>query len=85
MTLRLGQPAPDFEQDTANGSLRLHGWLGASWGLLFSYARDFTPIPAAELVEVARLKPDWDRCAIKPVGLSLDGAGRHHAFEGEIA
>jgi alkyl hydroperoxide reductase subunit AhpC len=85
MTIRLGQIAPDFEQDTANGSIRFHCWLGTSWGLLFSHPRDFAPISAAELVEVARLKPEWDRRDIKPVGLSVDTADSHRAFEQDIA
>ena len=31
MTVAHGQTAPDFEQDTINGSIRLHGWIGGSW------------------------------------------------------
>ena len=64
MTLRLGQIAPDFEQDTANGSIRFHPWIGKAWGMLFSYPRDFMPVVVDELVEVARLKLEWDRRAV---------------------
>jgi alkyl hydroperoxide reductase subunit AhpC len=85
MSIRLGQICPDFEQDTTNGSLRLHAWLGGFWGLLFSYARDFTPIPALELAEVARLHPDWVSRSIKPIGLSIDDADRHRDFERAVA
>jgi alkyl hydroperoxide reductase subunit AhpC len=81
MTLRLGQVAPDFEQDTANGSIRLYPWLASDWGLLFSYPRDFMPVAAEELVDVARLKLEWDRRAVRPVGLSVDSAETHRAFE----
>lgn len=85
MTIRLGQIAPDFEQDTANGSIRFHPWIGPAWGLLFSYPRDFMPVAAEELIEVARLKLEWDRRAVRPVGLSVDTVESHRAFEQFIA
>jgi alkyl hydroperoxide reductase subunit AhpC len=85
MTLRLGQIAPDFEQDTANGSIRFHPWIGKAWGMLFSYPRDFMPVVVDELVEVARLKLEWDRRAVRPVGLSVDSADSHRAFEQFVA
>jgi alkyl hydroperoxide reductase subunit AhpC len=84
MSIRLGQVAPDFEQDTTNGSLRFHRWLGSSWGMLFSYPCDFSPVCASELVEVARLRPEWARQNVKPVGLSVDDADTHRAWETEI-
>jgi hypothetical protein len=36
MSLRLGDIAPDFEQDSSAGKIRFHEWLGDSWGVLFS-------------------------------------------------
>ncbi len=33
MSLRLGDIAPDFEQDSSEGRIRLHEWLGDSWGV----------------------------------------------------
>ena len=36
MTIRLGDIAPDFEQDSSAGRIRFHEWLGASWGVLIS-------------------------------------------------
>lgn len=85
MTMRLGQIAPDFEQDTANGSIRFHPWLGTAWGMLFSYPRDFMSVAAEELVEVARLKLEWDRRMVRPVGLSVDSADSHRSFEQFVA
>jgi alkyl hydroperoxide reductase subunit AhpC len=85
MTLRLGEISPDFEQDTANGSLRLHAWLGRCWGLLFSYPTDFASVSATELTEVAWLKPDWDRRAVKPIGVSLDSADSLQVFVRDAA
>ena len=77
MTLRLGQVAPDFEQDTANGSIRFHEWLGTSWCVLFSYPNNFMPVFATEVAAVARLAPEWARRGVKVVGLSADTAEGH--------
>ncbi len=33
MTLRLGDIAPDFEQESSEGRIRFHEWLGNSWGV----------------------------------------------------
>lgn len=33
MTLRLGDTAPDFEQESTAGPIRFHEWLGDGWGV----------------------------------------------------
>jgi hypothetical protein len=40
MTIRLGQIAPDFEQDSTQGPIHFHEWLGDGWALLFSHPTD---------------------------------------------
>ena len=82
--MQLGQLAPDFEQDTANGSIRFHAWLADSWGMLFSHVHDFSPVCTTELAELARLRPEWARRGIKPIGLSTDTAAAHHRWESDI-
>ena len=77
MSIQLGQIAPDFEQDSSEGPIRFHDYLGDAWGILFSHPKDFTPVCTTELAEVARLKPEWDRRHVKPLGLSVD-TGAHH-------
>lgn len=85
MTLQLGDTAPDFDAQTTEGTLRFHDWLGASWGVLFSHPKDFTPVCTTELGEVARLKPEFDRRDVKVIGLSVDPLDDHRAWAGDIA
>ncbi|WP_374577022.1 peroxiredoxin [Phenylobacterium sp.] len=85
MTLQLGQTAPDFEQDSTEGPISFHAWLGASWGVLFSHPKDFTPVCTTELGQVARLKPEWDRRGVRPIALSVDPVESHAAWAGDIA
>ncbi|WP_284947663.1 peroxiredoxin [Acidisoma cladoniae] len=84
MTIQLGQIAPDFEQDSSRGPIKLHDYLGAYWGILFSHPKDFTPVCTTELAAVARLAPEWDKRQVKPVGLSVDSTENHAAWETDI-
>jgi alkyl hydroperoxide reductase subunit AhpC len=84
MAIQLGQIAPDFEQDSSAGRLKFHDYLGSSWGVLFSHPKDFTPVCTTELAEVARLKPEWDKRHVKPIGLSVDSAANHAGWEHDI-
>jgi len=84
MTIQLGQIAPDFEQGSTQGPIHFHEWLGSSWGVLFSHPKNFTPVCTTELGEVARLRPEWDKRNVKPIGLSVDPVEAHHRWEVDI-
>jgi thioredoxin-dependent peroxiredoxin len=84
MTIQLGHIAPDFRQDSTAGMIRFHDWLGNSWGVLFSHPKDFTPVCTTELAEVARLKPEWDKRGVRPLGLSIDPVDQHRKWEKDI-
>jgi thioredoxin-dependent peroxiredoxin len=80
MTVRLGEVAPDFVQDSTAGPIRFHDCIGDSWAVLFSHSRDFTPVCATELGAVAKLKPEFDRRNVKVLGLSVDPVADHHQW-----
>lgn len=84
MSLLLGQTAPDFEQQSTQGPIRFHDWLGDSWGLFFSHPKNFTPVCTTELGEVARLDAEWKARNVKPLGLSVDPLEAHHLWEKDI-
>lgn len=85
MSIHLGQVAPDFEQDSTEGRIRFHEWLGSSWGILFSHPKNFTPVCTTELGEVARLGPEWERRNVKAIGLSVDPVEAHRKWDVDIA
>ena len=85
MTIQLGQIAPDFTQESTQGRIHFHEWLGNSWAVLFSHPKDYTPVCTTELGEVARLKPEWDKRRVRPIGLSIDPVASHLDWEKDIA
>ena len=84
MAVRLGDEAPDFTAETTEGRLNFHQWKGASWAVLFSHPRDFTPVCTTELGAVAALKREFDARETKVIGLSVDPVEDHHRWKGDI-
>ena len=77
MSLRLGDTAPDFEQDSSIGKIKFHEWAGDSWVVLFSHPADFTPVCTTELGLTAKLKSEFDKRNVKALALSVDPADKH--------
>jgi alkyl hydroperoxide reductase subunit AhpC len=83
-TLRLGDIAPDFTQDSTEGPIQFHKWLGDSWGVLFSHPKDFTPVCTTELGYTAKLKDDFAKRNVKVLAVSVDPVREHKAWVGDI-
>jgi alkyl hydroperoxide reductase subunit AhpC len=83
-TLRLGDTAPDFTQDSTIGTIHFHQWLGEQWGVLFSHPKDFTPVCTTELGATARLKAEFAKRQVKVLAVSVDGVDSHHKWIGDI-
>lgn len=84
MTLRLGDTAPDFEQDSTIGKIRFHEWIGDSWAVLFSHPADYTPVCTTELGLTAKLKSDFEKRNVKAIGLSVDSSAQHAGWIKDI-
>ena len=77
MSLKLGDIAPDFEQDSTHGPVRFHDWLGERWGVLFSHPKNFTPVCTTEMGRTAQLAEAFAKRNVKPLGLSTDTVEEH--------
>jgi alkyl hydroperoxide reductase subunit AhpC len=84
MSIHLGDIAPDFEQDSTQGRIRFHEWLGHSWGVLFSHPADFTPVCTTELGLTAKLKAEFDKRNVKAIALSVDPVDSHQKWISDI-
>jgi len=83
-TLRLGDTAPDFEQDSSVGTIRFHEFLGDKWGVLFSHPADFTPVCTTELGYTAKLADEFAKRNVKVIAVSVDDAESHRKWVGDI-
>lgn len=84
MSLRLGDIAPDFEQESSLGSIKFHEWLGDSWGVLFSHPADYTPVCTTELGLTSKLKGEFEKRNVKVIALSVDGVESHKGWIDDI-
>ena len=84
MAIRLGDTAPNFKAQTTEGEIDLYDWMGDGWVILFSHPKDFTPVCTTELGAVARLKPEFERRGVKPIGLSVDALSDHEGWSKDI-
>ena len=84
MAIQLGEKAPDFKQDSTEGTISFYDYLGDSWGVLFSHPADFTPVCTTELGTAAKLKGEFDKRNVKILALSVDPVDSHQKWVKDI-
>ena len=84
MSLRLGDIAPNFQQQSSDGLIDFYDFLGDSWGILFSHPADFTPVCTTELGFTAKLKDEFSKRNVKAIALSVDDVESHQGWIQDI-
>lgn len=84
MTIRLGDIAPDFTQDSSAGPISFHAWAGDKWVVLFSHPADFTPVCTTELGLTAKLADEFAKRNVKAIALSVDPLESHQRWISDI-
>ena len=84
MSLRLGDIAPDFQQESSQGTISFYEFLGDHWGILFSHPADYTPVCTTELRFTAKLKDEFEKRGVKAIALSVDDVESHHGWIQDI-
>jgi thioredoxin-dependent peroxiredoxin len=84
MSLRLGDTAPNFQQESSLGPIDFYDFLGDSWGILFSHPADYTPVCTTELGFTAKLKDEFTKRGVKAIALSVDSVESHHGWIQDI-
>ncbi|KAI4887038.1 hypothetical protein NFI96_023439, partial [Prochilodus magdalenae] len=82
--LLLGDVVPNFEVETTIGTIKLHEYLGDSWGILFSHPRDYTPVCTTELGRAAWTSPEFAKRNVKMIALSIDTIEDHRGWSKDI-
>jgi thioredoxin-dependent peroxiredoxin len=84
MAIHLGSEAPNFTQESTEGTINFHEWAGGKWVVLFSHPKDFTPVCTTELGVVAKLKPEFDKRNAKAIAVSVDDVNSHKGWTKDI-
>jgi len=84
MSLRLGDPAPNFKAQTTEGEIDFYEFLGNGWGVLFSHPADYTPVCTTELGRTALLKEEFSKRNVKVLAVSVDPLDKHFGWRNDI-
>ena len=84
MSVTIGSIAPDFTQESTEGTIKFHEWIGSKWCVLFSHPKDFTPVCTTELGAAAKLKPEFEKRNCKIIAVSVDDVKSHTGWIGDI-
>src|SRR6202008_2104805 len=84
MSLRLGDVAPNFKEQSSIGEIDFYEYLGDSWGVLFSHPADYTPVCTTELGKTASLQGEFEKRNVKVLAVSVDPLDKHEGWVKDI-
>lgn len=73
----IGEKAPSFTAESTNGTINFPEDYGRKWKILFSHPQDFTPVCSSEIIELARLQPEFDKLGVRMAFVSTDPLSTH--------
>ncbi|MGB5077439.1 MAG: peroxiredoxin [Sphingorhabdus sp.] len=77
--LQIGDPAPNFQARTTQGTVNLSDFQG-KWLVLFSHPADFTPVCTSEFVALAKAKQHFERLGAALMAVSVDSLYAHFGW-----
>lgn len=70
--LSLEDTVPNFTQESTFGKLNFYEYLGDHWGIFFAHPADFTPVCTAEIAQVSKLLPEFEKRNTKVIANPVD-------------
>ena len=83
--LSIGDNAPDFTLPDQDGELHTLSRYRGRWVLLYFYPKDDTPGCTKEACSIRDRFPDFKKCKITALGVSIDSVKSHKNFAGKYA
>jgi alkyl hydroperoxide reductase subunit AhpC len=75
---------PISKAQSTEGEIDFYGYLGDSWGVLFSHPADYTPVCTTELGRTALLKEEFAKRNVKVLAVSVDPLDKHFGWRNDI-
>ncbi len=76
----IGEPAPQFQAETTQGTINFPDDFQGKWIIFFSHPADFTPVCTTEFMTFASMAEDFKKLNTELVGLSIDSTFSHIAW-----
>ena len=83
--VRIGDIAPDFDQESTKGPVNWHNFTKDSWSILFSHPKAKTPICTTELAALAARFKDFEALGVKVAAVAVDSVEDNAAWVPDIA
>jgi peroxiredoxin (alkyl hydroperoxide reductase subunit C) len=81
VTPLIGDDAPSFTAKSTVGKFNFPQDFGASWKILFSHPRDYTPVCSSEIIQLATMQEEFDKMGVKIAVVSTDSINQHYSWK----